>query len=229
MNAKGFGQKQLCPNPCAIPAIVRRDWGNPWGILVGIMGVQPRFEPSTFRKDSGPLPLLLPAQCWSGNVSGRRVLCLLPYHKAELKLRRKWLVCGVAVTAGQNMINYPFLWKGRSRELPLLRASEGAHRKGSERRWRQDEMWGEQPALFHTSSKTRIPKWSVAGLDGFDLCFAWHIWDITQCRPWKRTYRHYFQGRRIHRARKQRESRWQSELWLSADYTELYPRIQCSS
>jgi hypothetical protein len=66
------------------------------------------------------------------------------------------------------------------------------------------------------------------------------FWDITPCSPLKvnrsfgGTYRLHLQGRRISRARDQRESRWQAALcnpenrgdmflrnvaWLSTDYT----------
>jgi hypothetical protein len=69
------------------------------------------------------------------------------------------------------------------------------------------------------------------------------FWDTTPCSPLKvnrrfgRTYRLHLQGRRIRRARNQRESRWQAQTrkmetlilgnvgWLSTDYTALYPRI----
>jgi hypothetical protein len=46
------------------------------------------------------------------------------------------------------------------------------------------------------------------------------IWDITPCSPLKvnrrfvETYRLHLQGRRISRARNQRESRWKAELFL---------------
>jgi hypothetical protein len=76
----------------------------------------------------------------------------------------------------------------------------------------------------------------------------YYLWDITPCSPLKvkrrfgRTYRLHLQVRRISRARNQRESRWQAELysffdpedggdmllrnvcWISTDYTALYPR-----
>jgi hypothetical protein len=71
------------------------------------------------------------------------------------------------------------------------------------------------------------------------------LWDITPCSPLKVNWRFggtchlHLQGRRITRARNQRDSRWEAELfdpedggdmflwnvgWLSADYMAFYPR-----
>jgi hypothetical protein len=77
------------------------------------------------------------------------------------------------------------------------------------------------------------------------------FWGIISCSPlqnqptFRGTYHLHLQGRRIGRAKKQSESRWQSSAyfstmkmeamfhrnagWLSTDYTALYPRRQYSS
>jgi hypothetical protein len=112
------------------------------------------------------------------------------------------------------------------------------------------------PQIPH-AARNRTPAAAVGSQQLTASATAWSFWDITPCsprkvnRPFGRTCRYHIQGRRISRARNQRESSgkqkaWylarlffdpedgsnmllQNAGWLSTDYTALYIRIQNSS